>query len=121
MQGLTFPLSITNGGRFSVTSEEAKILQNVQHIVRTYLQERDYEPTMGTVGYAGILRSSDKTAMSQLGALLEQSINEQEPRAQTKLFYDEKQSNYNAGRHVFAVRFVIKATGSINDGSIVLE
>ncbi len=121
MQGLTFPLSITNSGRFSVTSEEAKILQNIRHIVSTYFQERDYEPTMGTVGYAGILRSSDKNTMSQLGTLIEQSINEQEPRAQTKLFYDEKQSNYNEGRHVFVVKFVIKSTGSINDGSIVLE
>lgn len=121
MQGLKFPLEINANGRFSTQSEKDKLLQNIQHIVLSQVLERDYEPTMGSPSALGLMRSADKSTIQQLMTLLEQSINTQEPRVQAKLFYDEKQSNTNTGRYVFIVRFVIKDTGSINEGTIVLE
>jgi phage baseplate assembly protein W len=120
MQGLKFPLEITNG-RFSIASERDKLLQNIQHIVKSQVLERDYEPTMGSPTALGLLRNADKSSIQQLISILEQSINTQEPRVQAKLFYDEKQSNTLTGKHTFIVRFAIKDTGSINEGTIVVE
>lgn len=113
ISGLKFPLTITSLGRFATTTEDDKIQQNLERIANTALRERWMEPNMGTVGYSALFRNVNNDTMNQIKKLVQEAINEQEPRVSAKIIGHGESTTGKIYFDIYYVRRDIDQAGQL--------
>lgn len=119
LSGLKFPLQINSFGRFALATENEKIRQNLERIASTAIRERWYEPNMGTIGYDALFRALTAQTANQIATLVQEAINEQEPRvlAQVRAQKDQERE----GKLVLTVLYVRKDNKTKQTVDIILN
>lgn len=117
--GLKFPLTFHNG-RTLLIEDEAKVSQNIQHIVQTFFGEREYEPSIGVPSYLNILRNINYENVYGLIKIIDEEIKKQEPRVRASITYNEDESKPEQGMVVFNVDYIYLVNQSLNNTKVIL-
>ncbi len=116
--GLKFPLTPNRLGRMNTVSGTDKIQQNLEQIVYTALRERWYEEDMGSFGINLLFQNRDNQSLNQIAFLLESSLNQMEPRAQSKVIIPRQ---VETNTLVISIQFTVKETQATGRVTVELE
>lgn len=117
--GLKFPITFHNG-RTLLVEDEAKVSQNIQNIVRTFFEEREYEPSTGIPSYLNILRNINYENVYGLIRIVDEEIKRQEPRVRANITYNDQESRPEEGVVILNVDYIYLINQSLNNTKVIL-